>query len=107
MISRWKHQGQLIQRKYPGRSRQTSKVIGNISRAPSTDIQACVISAAEPTLSRRTIRRRLNQNGSFGKHRQYQCPTVKHGGGNVMVWGYFADGHLGPLRSIVGIIDRF
>uniref|UniRef100_A0A8R1HZF7 HTH_Tnp_Tc3_2 domain-containing protein n=1 Tax=Caenorhabditis japonica TaxID=281687 RepID=A0A8R1HZF7_CAEJA len=38
---------------------------------------------------------------------QYQCPTVKHGGGSVMVWGCFFDTSMGPLRRIVGTVDRY
>uniref|UniRef100_A0A8R1IFD0 DDE_3 domain-containing protein n=1 Tax=Caenorhabditis japonica TaxID=281687 RepID=A0A8R1IFD0_CAEJA len=38
---------------------------------------------------------------------QYQCPTVKHGGGSVMVWGCFPDTSMGPLKRIVGTIDRY
>uniref|UniRef100_A0A8R1IPU9 HTH_Tnp_Tc3_2 domain-containing protein n=1 Tax=Caenorhabditis japonica TaxID=281687 RepID=A0A8R1IPU9_CAEJA len=36
---------------------------------------------------------------------QYQCPTVKHGGGSVMVWGCFSDTSMGPLKRIVGTMD--
>ena len=39
-------------------------------------------------------------------HPKYQLPTVKHGGGNVMVWGCFWQGGLGPLVRINGIMDR-
>ena len=38
---------------------------------------------------------------------RYQIPTVKHGGGNVMVWGVFSAQGLGPLVQIEGIMDRF
>uniref|UniRef100_A0A8R1E448 HTH_Tnp_Tc3_2 domain-containing protein n=1 Tax=Caenorhabditis japonica TaxID=281687 RepID=A0A8R1E448_CAEJA len=37
---------------------------------------------------------------------QYQCPTVKHGGGSVMVWGCFSDTSMGPLKRIVGTQDN-
>uniref|UniRef100_A0A8R1DQK6 HTH_Tnp_Tc3_2 domain-containing protein n=1 Tax=Caenorhabditis japonica TaxID=281687 RepID=A0A8R1DQK6_CAEJA len=38
---------------------------------------------------------------------QYQCPTVKHGGGSVIVWGCFSDTSMGPLKRIVGTMDRY
>uniref|UniRef100_A0A8R1DUH2 DDE_3 domain-containing protein n=2 Tax=Caenorhabditis japonica TaxID=281687 RepID=A0A8R1DUH2_CAEJA len=38
---------------------------------------------------------------------RYQCPTVKHGGGSVMVWGCFSDTSMGPLNRIVGTMDRY
>uniref|UniRef100_A0A8R1HTD6 HTH_Tnp_Tc3_2 domain-containing protein n=1 Tax=Caenorhabditis japonica TaxID=281687 RepID=A0A8R1HTD6_CAEJA len=38
---------------------------------------------------------------------QYQCPTVKHGVGSVMVWGCFSDTSMGPLKRIVGTMDRY
>uniref|UniRef100_A0A8R1I4B6 G_PROTEIN_RECEP_F1_2 domain-containing protein n=2 Tax=Caenorhabditis japonica TaxID=281687 RepID=A0A8R1I4B6_CAEJA len=38
---------------------------------------------------------------------QYQCPTVKHEGGSVMVWGCFPDTSMGPLKRIVGTMGRY
>ena len=33
-------------------------------------------------------------------------PSVKHGGGNVMVWGCFGAGKVGDLYKVKGILNR-
>uniref|UniRef100_A0A914WNK9 Paired domain-containing protein n=1 Tax=Plectus sambesii TaxID=2011161 RepID=A0A914WNK9_9BILA len=37
---------------------------------------------------------------------KYQLPTVKYGGGNVMVWGCFSRSGVGPIHRIDGIMDK-
>lgn len=49
------------------------------------------------------VRRPINKRYDV----RYQIPTVKHGGGNVMVWGYFSRNGVGPLVQIEGNMDRF
>lgn len=48
---------------------------------------------------RRPVGKRLNK--------KYIAPTVKHGGGSVMVWGCFSGYGMGPLHRITGIMDKF
>ena len=50
-------------------------------------------------LVRRPKGQRLNPRYSKG--------TVKHGGGNVLVWGCFSGYGIGPIHQINGIMDRF
>ena len=37
---------------------------------------------------------------------KYQLPTVKNGGGNVMVWGCFHIDFVGPIHLIDGIMNK-
>ena len=47
---------------------------------------------------RRPVRKRLDK--------KYQWPTVKHGGGNIMVWGCFSSSGTGPIVKIEGKMDK-
>lgn len=38
---------------------------------------------------------------------KYTTPTIKHGGGNVLVWGCFSGHGMGPLRRIEGVMDWY
>lgn len=40
-------------------------------------------------------------------NKKYTVPTVKHGGGSVLVWGCFSGFGIGPLHRIRGKMDRF
>lgn len=51
----------------------------------------------------RYVRRPINKRFDV----RYQIPTVKYGGGNVMVWGCFSRYGVGPLARIEKTMDRF
>ena len=72
-----------------------------------------------------TTKRRLRQNNLYGRrpdyfdvidvtqnisyqrlNPKYQLPTVKHGGGNVMVRGCFNRDNVSPIHCIEGVMDR-
>uniref|UniRef100_K7IFN2 HTH luxR-type domain-containing protein n=1 Tax=Caenorhabditis japonica TaxID=281687 RepID=K7IFN2_CAEJA len=38
---------------------------------------------------------------------KYQVPTVKHGGGNVMMWGFFHANGVGSLIRITGTMESY
>lgn len=48
------------------------------------------------------IRRRPHEK----YHKSCILPTVKHGGGSVMVWGSVSAKGVGPLKLIEGIMDK-
>lgn len=52
------------------------------------------------------IRRVRRPNGQRLKPK-YCKGTVKHGGGNIMVWGCFSGQGIGPIHKIDGTMDRF
>lgn len=52
---------------------------------------------------KRYVRRPINE----ALNNKYTKKTVKHGGGNVMVWGCFSGYGIGPVRKIEGQMDQY
>ena len=42
----------------------------------------------------------------LGNDVKYQVPTVKYGGGSVMVWSCFSRDGVGPIYRVQGIMDQ-
>ncbi|KAI3407895.1 hypothetical protein GPALN_016368 [Globodera pallida] len=53
------------------------------------------------------VRRFIRRPPQTRYHKRYIVPTVKFGGGTVMVWGCMSRDGLGPLVRIHGTMDRF
>jgi hypothetical protein len=53
------------------------------------------------------VRTRVWGKPNTEHNKENTIPTVKHGGGSVMVWGCFSAAGLGKLIFINGVMDRF
>ena len=42
-----------------------------------------------------------------GFNPKYQLPTVKHGGGNTMLWGCYSQDGIAPIHRTIGIMDKY
>ena len=38
---------------------------------------------------------------------KYQLPTVKHGGGYIIMWEFFSGDGIGPIHHIIGIMGQY
>lgn len=65
----------------------------------SDESQFMIFKNKGSTFVRRPNHERLNP--------KYVQPTVKHGGGSVMIWGCMSANVLGPVHEIVSKMDRF
>lgn len=55
----------------------------------------------------RSKRRAYVRRRPFERYRNYCIlPTIKHGGGSIMVWGCVSAKGVGPLKIIEGIMDK-
>lgn len=60
-----------------------------------------------PSLNRLATYKECMFNGGRGRYKN-ECllPTVKHGGGRIMVWGAISNSETGDLVKIDGIMDK-
>uniref|UniRef100_A0A8R1I5E9 HTH_Tnp_Tc3_2 domain-containing protein n=1 Tax=Caenorhabditis japonica TaxID=281687 RepID=A0A8R1I5E9_CAEJA len=76
-------------------------------RLTSTDINSELKDQYGVQVSKNTVKRRLRRPGDKRNDPKYRVPTVKHGGGNVMMWGCFHATGVGSLIRITGIMKRY